>query len=103
VTHATLAARFALELGALAAFGYWGAQAGWWLAALAPLVAAGAWGTFAAPKSSRRLSGAPYVAFEIGFFALATAGLALTAPAWLAVAFGALAAADTLLVHALGA
>jgi Protein of unknown function (DUF2568) len=103
VTQAALAGRFALELGALAAFGYWGAQAGWWLALLAPILAAVAWGTFAAPKSSRRLSGAPYVAFEVAFFALATAGLALTAPAWLAIVFGALAAGDTLIVHALHA
>ena len=99
MTAAALGVRFLLELGALAAFGFAGAQVGWWLAALAPILAAAAWGTFAAPKSSRRLSGAPYLVFAVVFFALATAVLAITAPVWIAATFGAIAAADTAMVH----
>jgi Protein of unknown function (DUF2568) len=47
-----------LELGAHAALGYWGFaefdRAAQWLLGLgAPLIAAGVWGTFVAPKASR--------------------------------------------------
>jgi Flp pilus assembly protein TadB len=45
------------------------------------------------------LSGAPYLAFEVGFFALATLVLALTAPAWIAASFGLIAAADTAMLR----
>jgi hypothetical protein len=102
VSAAALGLRFVLELGALAALGYAGAQVGWWLAALAPIAAAVAWGTFAAPRSSRRLRGVPYVTFEVAFFAVATVALALAATPWIAATFGVIAAADTGVLHIRG-
>ncbi len=56
VKAANLALRFVLELAALAALGYWGAQAGpnavtgVVLAVGTPLLAAVAWGLFVSPK-----------------------------------------------------
>lgn len=79
---ANLALRFGLELAALLAFAYWGFSlpgASTIFRAIvglgAPILAATLWGVFAAPKSKRRLRGAPYHGFEIVFFGLAVAAL----------------------------
>ena len=79
---ANLALRFLLELVALGAFAYWGftlPDASTIFRVIiglgTPILAATLWGFFAAPKSSRRLHGAPYHAFEIVFFGLAGAAL----------------------------
>ena len=58
MAYAYDARRFRVELGALAALGYWGFAefdgAAQWLFGLgAPLSAAAVWGTFVAPKASR--------------------------------------------------
>jgi hypothetical protein len=79
---ANLALRFLLELVALGAFAYWGftlPNASTIFRIIiglgAPILAATLWGFFAAPKSARRLHGAPYHAFEIVFFGLAVVAL----------------------------
>ena len=59
-----LTVRFGLELAALFAFGAWGFGASegalrYVLAVLAPLVAAGVWGTFAVPGDPSRSGRAP--------------------------------------------
>ena len=82
---ANLALRFALELAALAALAYWGFHTGdsaiadVALGGGAPLLAAFVWGTYAAPKSTRRLRGTALVAVQLtvlgaGAAALAAAG-----------------------------
>ncbi len=76
---------FFLELGMLAALGFWGFKTGQGrvlgilLGLGAPLLAAVVWGVFAAPKSSTRLHGAALAGLEIvllgaGAAALAAAG-----------------------------
>lgn len=79
-----LAARFLLELAALAAMGYWGwtqHEGIWrWVFAIGfPLVAAILWGTFAVPNDPSRSGNAPVptpgmirLILELSFFALAT-------------------------------
>jgi hypothetical protein len=77
--------RFLLELAALAALAYWGFHTGRTFATDvllgvgAPVVAAVVWGTFAAPRSARRLRGAALTAVQLtvllaGAVALAAAG-----------------------------
>jgi hypothetical protein len=79
---ANLALRFLLELVALGAFAFWGftLEGSSTIFRIivglgAPILAATLWGVFAAPKSSRRLHGALYHAFEIVFFGLAVVAL----------------------------
>ena len=76
----SLALKFALELAALAAFAVWGANVGSGavsvvLAIAVPLAAAALWGTFAAPRASRRLPTRARIPFELGFFAVAVVAL----------------------------
>jgi hypothetical protein len=77
-----LAIKFGLELAALALLAYWGAVAGTgaWavaLAVVAPAAMIGVWGTFAAPRSARRLAAPARIPLELALFALAaTAGYA---------------------------
>jgi Protein of unknown function (DUF2568) len=100
-----LAVRFLLELGALAAFAYWGSQSGGptggdvALAIAAPLAMAVVWGRFLAPKAPHRLVNPARLALEIVIFGLATAALATAGSGTLAAVFGAVAAVDTALVH----
>lgn len=79
-----LAAKFALELLALAVFGFFGYRIGVGdavataaLAIAIPLGAAVLWGTFAAPLSTRRLRDPQRFVFETAFFALAGSALAV--------------------------
>ncbi len=73
--------RFLLELGALAAVGYWGFHTGRSvltkiiLGLGAPLLVAVFWGVFVAPGADVPVSGALHLVMELGVFALATASL----------------------------
>ncbi|GGL63006.1 YrdB family protein [Halocalculus aciditolerans] len=95
-----LAARFLLELGALAALGYWGWVAGDTvasravLAAGAPLAAAVVWGAFVAPRARYRLADPARLLVELAVFGAATAGLSLAVSAAAAFAYAALVAVD---------
>ena len=92
MSGALLAVKFVLELALLGAAAWWGADtAGWPLAIAAPLAVALLWGRFAAPRSAHRLDRGARIAFELGMFALAAAGL---------VSVGALPAGAALLLAA---
>ena len=108
VKSLNLGLRFLLELGALAALGYWGWQFGIagfarvLLAAVTPLLAASLWGRFIAPKASNRLEDPIRAGVEVIFFGAATAALATTGAITIAAAFGMAAAASLLLMFAFG-
>src|SRR5204863_243055 len=68
------------------------------LAVAAPAVAVVLWGTFAAPKATRRLADAARVPFELAVFALAAAALAAAGNAALALAFAALVVVNAALL-----
>ena len=103
---ANLALKFGLEIVAIAAFAYWGANlAAGVLSVLAgiaaPLVAIILWGTFAAPQARRRLATPTRVPFELSVFALTT--LALLTASWLAaIAFASVAAINAICLTAFG-
>ena len=97
---ANLALRFALELAALTAVGYWGWDVGGPLLALAAVAAvAVVWGLFVAPK--RRVDLAPplRLAVELVVWLAAGAALAATGHPALAVAFVVLAVASGIVNH----
>ena len=101
-----LAIRFALELGAIAAFFYWGTQTGSGLASwLLALGAAGlfvlVWGTLLAPRAPRRLPMRARIPLELVLFGLAGVALAVAGPGWLAIAFVVVAYANIAVVYAL--
>jgi len=80
VRQLNLALKFVLELAALVAFGLWGASlsdgvTGVLLAIGLPVLAAGLWGTLAAPRARRRLPHRSRVQFELGFFLAAAVAL----------------------------
>lgn len=104
---ANLALKFALELAAVVAFGYWGATVGSGaipvvLAIGAPAAAVVLWGRFAAPKSNRRLRPAARVPFELCVFALATATLLSTVGRAAAAVFALVVAVNAMLLTVLG-
>jgi phosphoglycerol transferase MdoB-like AlkP superfamily enzyme len=81
-----------LELGAFAAFAYWGAKTGPTalavvLACVAPALAIVSWAILAAPKSPRRLPRAARLPFELSVFALAAAALFVAVSPVVAIAF----------------
>ncbi len=89
---ANLALRFALELAALAAVGYWGWDVGGPLLALAAVAAVAiVWGLFVAPKRRFDLSLPLRLAVELLVWLAAGAALAATGHTALAVAFVVLA------------
>jgi quinol-cytochrome oxidoreductase complex cytochrome b subunit len=103
-----LAIRFALEIAALVALGYWGFETadgivGVVLGVGAPLVAAVIWGTFVSPKASVKLAEPLRLAVELLIFAAATVALADEGRSALAVAFAAVVLAHIALMYALGA
>ncbi len=103
---ANLALKFLLELCALAAFAYWGSRTGptavnVLLGVGAPLAMALVWGTWAAPKASRRLAGAARVTLELSVFALAALALVAAGAAVPAAVFAALVVVNALLLSAL--
>jgi Protein of unknown function (DUF2568) len=92
---------FLVELLALAAFAWWGAEAGSGLLVPlllgigAPLVAAVGWALFASPKARVRLPFAGVVAVKLFVFLMAVFSLDALGHRTLAVLFGLLAAANT--------
>ena len=94
---ANLTLAFLLELALLAAFAYWGFHSGgatamrWLLGIGVPLVVAGFWWRFMAPKSRSQLRGAACLVAKVLLFGLATLALAaagaLSAALVLAVVF----------------
>lgn len=104
---ANLALKFLLELGAFAAFAYWGATTGDGVASIALAVAAPAvaivlWGLFAAPRSSRRLPAATRIPFELAVFALAIVALLVADAPAAAVVLAALVVVNAALLTVLG-
>ena len=100
-----LALKFLLELAAFAAFGLWGTSVAdgataVFLAIGLPAVAAGWWGTFAAPKARRRLPLRLRVPFELGVFAVAALALWGAEGVTWAVAFASVALLNALLLTA---
>ncbi len=106
--NTNLGLSFLLELFALAAFAYWGFQAGGallvkiLLALVAALLSAVLWGAVAAPRAPRRLKGWQLPAFKLLFFALAAAALAAVAQPVLGVVLAALVVINLGLAHGLG-
>lgn len=94
--------KFLLELCALAAFAYAASHVGHGLAVAtaaaiaAPLLAAVAWGRYAAPTARRRLAMPWRAGFELAVFILAAAALAAVHQAGLAIAFIAVVALNAL-------
>jgi len=96
--------RFLLELGILAAVGYWGFKtgSGWFLKFLlglgAPLLIAVLWGTFAAPKAPYHLTGFSLLALEALLFGSAVAALYATGNFSLAWGFAAVVILNRVLI-----
>jgi hypothetical protein len=105
---ASLAVRFVLELGALAALAWWGSGTGSSvmvnvvLGLGLPLLMAAVWGAFVAPKARRRLPDPERLLVEVVIFGAATLALAASGAVVLGAVFGVLAFATCLLVRALG-
>lgn len=102
---AAVGVRFLLELGALAAVGYWGAGTypgivGFAVGAGAALALATAWGVFVSPKAPWRLPDPWRLAAELLAFALATVALAVSGLALAAAGYAVLAVADEALLIA---
>jgi hypothetical protein len=102
---ANLAVKFMLELGAFAAFAYWGATTGATalavvLACVAPALAIVLWGIFAAPKSSRRLPRDARVPFELSVFGLAAVALYVAVGPGAGIAFAIAVAVNAALLVA---
>lgn len=101
---ANLALRFFLELGMLAAFGYWGVQAASGsvmkvvLGVGAPLLAAVFWGTFLSPKAAIHLSQPARLGLEVVVFGLAAIALVVSGQTGLALIFAALVVLNRLLM-----
>jgi Protein of unknown function (DUF2568) len=98
---------FVLEMGALAALSYTGAQLGGGavattaLAIALPLVAAVLWGVFAAPRSVKHIPAAK-VAVKSAVFGLATIGLFANGHTGLAVTFASLIVLNTVALQLTG-
>jgi hypothetical protein len=107
VKAANDAVRFLVELAALAAVCYWGFHDHpSWIAKLVlgiggPVLIATAWGIWMAPKSNRRATEGIRALLELLIFALATAALAASAGAALAIIFAVVATSNAVLDHAL--
>jgi hypothetical protein len=100
-----LAVRFLLELAALAALAYWGFHTGEslvtdvLLGVGAPVVAAVVWGTFAAPRSERRLSGGALVAVQLAVLGAGAVALAAAGRTVLAAIFAVVIVVNAALLH----
>lgn len=99
-----LAIRFALELAALAAIGYWGYEAAsgtlmrFVLMLGAPLTAAAVWGLFVAPKAAIPVSGRLRLLLQFGVFGAAALALLDTGPQRLALLFAAIVIVNAALI-----
>ncbi len=107
VRGANLTLSFLLELAMLAAFGYWGYQAGnsfWVSFALGislPVLAAIIWGMVMAPKARFPLDRPWHVLLALVLFGLATAALFAAGRFDLALAFGSLVILNQILTYVL--
>jgi Protein of unknown function (DUF2568) len=100
VRNTNLALRFALELTALAAVGWWGWDVGGPLLALAAVAAVVAvWGAFVAPKRRFDLAAPIRLAIELAVWLAAGAALYGVGHTALAVAFVVLAVVSGVLNH----
>ncbi len=107
LASANLALKFLLEVAALAAFAYWGANTGempWslLLAIATPSAVAAAWGRFAAPKSESRLPLQQRIRFELTVFTAAVLALLAAGVPAAAVAMSALVILNAVLLTVLG-
>jgi hypothetical protein len=96
IANANLGLRFLLELGALAAVGYWGWQTAdgvfrWLLAIGAVAAVAVVWGLFVSPKAAVPLARPLRLAIEFAVWTAAGAALYSADQPWLAVTFVAVA------------
>jgi hypothetical protein len=96
---AALVVKFLLELAALAALGYWGANTGSGavsviLAIATPLLGAAVWARWCAPRSEHRLPLRPRFALELAVFGAAAGGLLAAGANTAAAIFAAIALAD---------
>jgi len=102
------AARFFLELCALAALAYWGVvtgdgaleQAAWGIGA--PVAAAVVWGLFVAPRAPSRLPLPQRLVPELAVFGAGVAALAAAGRTALALVFAIAVAVNEILLYALG-
>jgi Protein of unknown function (DUF2568) len=107
VKAANDAIRFLVEIAALVAVSYWGFHdhSSWTgkliLGIGAPVLVAATWAIWMAPQSGRRAPEGMRAVIEIVIFGLATAALAASTGAVLAIVFAAVAGVNTVLDHAL--
>ncbi len=106
--NTNLGLSFLLELCAMAAFAYWGFQAGAGtlikiaLALVAALLSARVWGLLASPRAPRRLPGWQLLAFKVLFFGLAAAALFVAGQPALGTALAVLVAINLALGYVWG-
>ncbi|WP_189185307.1 YrdB family protein [Streptomyces albiflavescens] len=97
---ANLGVLFLIELGALAAVGYWGftrdvaTPLAWFLGLGAPAVLIALWGLFGSPKARYKTRGAVRVGFEVLWFGAGVVALLLAGAYVWGIAFAALCAAS---------
>jgi hypothetical protein len=107
VRPANAAFRFALEVCALAAIGYWGFSSADGLMAFVrgigvPLLMVAVWGTFGAPGAPLRAARPIRLVLLVVIYGWAVAALASTGQVVLAAALGVAAVVNTALLAALG-
>lgn len=108
VKNANAILAFFLELGVLAALGYWGFYTGqnipvkFVLGIGAPVIAIVVWGFFGAPLSKTKLKGVPFLILRILFFGSAVLALLAAHQSVLALVFGLLTALYLIIVYGLG-
>jgi Protein of unknown function (DUF2568) len=96
---------FVVELGGLAAAAYWGWEATsgpgrWYLAVAAPAAFIAVWGLFISPRARSQVSKHVALAIELVLLGVVAIGLAVAGPAWLGIAYGAVALVSGLLNYA---
>ena len=108
IRDVNLALRFALELGALGALGYWGFTAETTrigkvgLGLGAPTLAAVAWGIFGSPNAPVPVSGAARLGLEVAIFGSATAALVDAGHPKVAGVFAVLVVVNRILMYVWG-
>ena len=107
IKNANLALAFLLELGVLAALGYWGFQTGqgtiakFGLGIGAPVLAVVVWWLFGAPQAKWHLNGVFRLLLEVIFFGSAAVALYTACQHILGVVFALLFVLNTVLVSLL--
>jgi hypothetical protein len=108
IKNANLALAFFLELGVLAALGYWGFHTGQGVIARIalgigiPLLAVVVWGLFGAPKAVLPLDGPWHLLLQVVFFGSAALALFAAGQRVAGVVFALVFALNTALVFAWG-